>query len=311
VTHRIILDTDIGTDVDDALALAFALRHQEIDVAAVTTVSGDTRLRARIAAKLLRLAGRTDIEVAAGARRPIRGEGRMLWFGHEGEGILEEREEPEISRRDAVDLIVESLLAEEMEVVTLGPVTNVAAALDREPRIARRITRLTVMGGFFHRCELGGQVIPPTVDYNLNADPEASVRVLSAPIPTTYVPGDVTMRTWLTRKHLRRMEKDGDALLLALARLVRIWTPIQANVFGRTGLKLASDLAAIPHDPLAVATLVDRRFVTVEKLSSTVAVVGGFVRTFIDPAAGRDVEVVTDVDADAFAEFFLETIGAA
>ncbi len=311
MTHRIIFDTDIGTDVDDALALAFALRHPEIDVAAVTTVSGDTPLRARIAVKLLRLAGRSDIEVAAGAREPIGGEGRMFWFGHEGKGILEEQEEPEISRRDAVDLLIESLLADEMEVVTLGPLSNVAAALDSEPRIARRITRLTVMGGFFHRCELDGQVIPPTVDYNLNADPEAAVRVLSSPIPTTYVPGDVTMRTWLTRKHLRRIEKDGDALLLALARLVRIWTPIMADVFGRTGLKLSSDLAAIPHDPLAVATLVDRRFVTVENLSSTVAVVGGFVRTFIDPAAGRQVEVVTDVDADAFAAFFLDAIGAA
>lgn len=309
MTHRIIFDTDIGTDVDDALALAFALRHPQIDVAAVTTVSGDTGLRAQIAAKLLQLAHRRDIEVAAGVRQPIGGEGRMAWFGHEGKGILEEGEEPTISRRAAIEVIVDSLLAEEMEVVTLGPLSNIAAALAREPRIAQRISRLTVMGGFFHRCELAGQVIPPAVDYNLNADPEAAVRVLSSPIPTTYVPGDVTMRTWLLENHLRRMEERGDALVRALARLVRVWTPIMADVFGRAGLKIPPDLAAIPHDPLAVATVVDRRFVTAKELFSTVAVVGDFVRTFIDPAAGRQVEVVTDIDASAFAQFFLEAIG--
>ena len=309
MAHRIILDTDMGSDVDDALALAFALRHPEIEIAAVTTVSGDTALRARIAAKLLHLAERSDIQVAAGVREPIGGQGRMIWFGHEGKGIVEQGEELPVSQRDAVDVIVDSLLAEEMEVVTLGPLSNIAAALAREPRIAQRISRLTVMGGFFHRCELAGQVVPPTVEYNLTADPEAAVRVLYSPIPTTYVPGDVTMRTWLLEDHVRRMEERGDALVQALVPLIRIWTPAMARVFGLAGLEFAPDLAAIPHDPLAVATVVNRRFVTAKKIFSTVAVVGGFVRTFIDPAAGRQVEVVTDVDADAFAQFFLETIG--
>jgi purine nucleosidase len=309
MTHRIILDTDIGTDVDDALALAFALRHPQIELAAVTTVSGDTGQRARIAAKILQLVGRADIEVAAGLRQPIGGEGRMAWFGHEGKGIVDEGEDIPFSQRDAIEVIVDSLLTEEMEVVTIGPLSNVAAALAREPRIAQRMTHLTVMGGFFHRCELDGQPVPPAIDYNLNADPEAAVRVLSSPIPTTYVPGDVTIRTWLLENHLHRMEETSDALVRALVRLVRIWTPIMVNVFERAGLKMPQGLAAIPHDPLAMATVVDRRFVTAEELSSTVAVAGGFLRTFIDPAAGRQVEVVTDVDADAFAQFFLETIG--
>lgn len=67
-------------------------------------------------------------------------------------------------------------------------------------------------------------------------------------------------------------------------------------------------MVAILHDPLAVATLVDRRFVKTERLKATVAIVDGHVRTFVDPAAGREVEVVTDVDARAFAEFWLETV---
>jgi purine nucleosidase len=234
----------------------------------------------------------------------------MAWFGHEGQGILE-GEPPAISQRDAVDVIIETLLAQDTEVVTLGPLSNLAAALDREPRIAERIPHLTVMGGFFHRCVLGGQVVSPTVDYNLNADQQAAVRALSTPIPTTYVPGDVTMRTALRDDHVRCLEESDDTLNQTLARLIRIWEPFQTRAFQAAGLTLPSGLASIPHDPLAVATLVDRRFVEARELPSTVAMVDGFVRTFIDPAAGRDVEVVTDVDAPAFAEFFLETLDAA
>ncbi|HUH08060.1 MAG TPA: nucleoside hydrolase, partial [Egibacteraceae bacterium] len=74
--HTVALDTDIGTDVDDALALAFAVRHPDIELRAVTTVSGDTRRRARIAATLLSLAGRDDIEVAAGLDTPPTAPGR-------------------------------------------------------------------------------------------------------------------------------------------------------------------------------------------------------------------------------------------
>jgi purine nucleosidase len=315
LAHRIILDTDIGTDVDDALALAFALRHPEVDLAAVTTVSGDTHLRAQIAARLLALAGppagragRSDVEVAAGVREPLLRQGRMFWAGHEGQRLLEDGEDLPLSPRHGVDLLVESLRAEEMEVVTIGPQSNLAAALVKEPSVAARISHLTVMGGFFHACELDGRAVPPTVDYNLNADPEAAVRALSASIPTTFVPADVTMRAWLLERDLRRLEESKDALAQALARLVRIWTPLQRRLLEALGLPAQAEVVAILHDPLAVATVVDRRFVKTERLKTTVAVVDGWARTFIDPAAGREVEVVTDVDARAFAEFWLETV---
>ena len=310
MARRILLDTDIGTDVDDALALAFALRHPEIELATVTTVSGDTRRRAQIAAKLILLNGGPRIEVAAGRSQPLTSEGRTFWAGHEGRGLLEESEDIPISSRDGVDLIIDTLLAEEMEVVTIGPLTNLAAALEREPRIAKRVPRLTVMGGFFHRCELGGKLVPPSVDYNLNADPQASIAVLSAPIPTTYVPADVTMRTHLLDEHVQRLEAVADPLLQALARLVRVWMPIQANLLAIGGLPAPPGLAAIPHDPLALATLVDRRFVKMKTSSATVAVAGGLLRTFVDPVAGREVEVATDVDAGAFAALFLDVLGA-
>ena len=310
MARRILLDTDIGTDVDDALALAFALRHPQIELAAVTTVSGDTRRRAQIAAKLIALNGGPRPEVAAGRGEPLGGQGRMFWGGHEGRGLLEEGEDISISPRDGVDLIVDTLLAEEMEVVAIGPLTNLAAALEREPRIAQRIRHLTLMGGFFQGAELQRVALPFSVEYNLNADPQATIAVLSAPIPTSCVPADVTMRTYLLDEHVRRLETSADPLLQALARLVRLWTPVLASLFGIAGVSLPQGLAAIPHDPLALATLVERHFLTTEMLPVAVSEAGGFLRTFVDPVAGREVEVVTDVDADAFAAFFLETLGA-
>ena len=310
MARRILLDTDIGTDVDDALALAFALRHPQIELAAVTTVSGDTSRRAQIAAKLIALSGGPPIEVAAGRGEPLAGEGRMFWAGHEGRGLLDEGEDIPISPRDGVDVIVDTLLAGEMEVVTIGPLTNLAAALEREPRIAERIPRLTLMGGFFQPTEPQRAALPFSVEYNLNADPQATVAVLSTPIPTTCVPADVTMRTYLLEEHVRRLESGADPLLQALARLVRVWTPVLASLFGIAGVSLPQGLAAIPHDPLALSTLVERRFATAEMLPVAVSVAGGFLRTFVEPVAGREVEVVTDVDAAAFAAFFLETLGA-
>jgi purine nucleosidase len=232
----------------------------------------------------------------------------MLWASHEGKGLLEDGEDLPLSPRHAVDLLVESLQAEETEVVTVGPQSNLAAALIREPAIAGRIPHLTVMGGFFHACELEGRAVPPTFDYNLDADPEAAVKALSAPIPTTFVPADVTLRAWLLERDLRRLEQSKDPLCQALVRLVRIWSPIQKRLFEGGGFPLPDDVVAILHDPLAVATLVDRRFVKTEMLKTTIAVVDGYARTFIDPAAGREVEVVTDVDARGFAEFWVETV---
>lgn len=85
----LVLDTDIGADVDDALALAYALRHPGLDLRAVTIVSGDPVLRARIAGKLLALAGRTNVPVAAGLPCPAP-TGRSPWMGHEGKGQLED-----------------------------------------------------------------------------------------------------------------------------------------------------------------------------------------------------------------------------
>ncbi|MGH9026090.1 MAG: nucleoside hydrolase [Acidimicrobiia bacterium] len=177
----LILDTDIGTDVDDAFALALTVRHPDIDLRAVTTVSGDTIRRAAIAATLLRLAGRDDVEVAAG----IGGHEARAWLGHEGEGLTVDDPAP-AATRDAVTLVVECTHEQPLTVATVGMQSNIARALDRDPTVAERIPLLAVMGGAFASIHYEGRTLPPSSDHNLVTDPDASVRALNAGLPTLY-----------------------------------------------------------------------------------------------------------------------------
>jgi purine nucleosidase len=303
VATPLILDTDIGTDVDDALALAFALRHPDIDLAAVTTVSGDVTRRAHIASKLLRLAGRDDIEVAAGLGEPPGGRGASM--GHEGEGLLETGEEPPISDRGAVELLVElAATGPRYELATVGMQTNVAAAVERDQGFAGRVARMAVMGGVFKPIVSDDVAIPPSEDHNLVVDGSAAVRALNSGIPLLYVPLDVTVETFLARSHVEAL-RSGDELCRALAALVDVWAPILHRF---TRGRMPADHVAVMHDPLTVAALVDRSVVTTEVMPVTVALHGGAVRTFVDPVEGRPAEVVTSVEARAFADFWLETV---
>jgi inosine-uridine nucleoside N-ribohydrolase len=118
------------------------------------------------------------------------------------------------------------------------------------------------------------------------------------------VPCDVTFETFLTRQQADRL-RTGDDLCRALARLIDVWTRVLHRL---TGGQLADEYVAILHDPLTVACIVDRQFVTSETMKVTVAVHDGDVRTFVDPALGHEAEVVTSVDRAAFSEFWLETV---
>jgi purine nucleosidase len=287
---RLVLDTDIGSDVDDALALAFCLRHPDIDLAAVTTVADDTVWRARIATTLLRLADRSDVLVAPGVGWEAGPGGVQSRWPGDSEGFDLDDASYE---RDGVDVLLEQTPA---EVATIGMQSNIAAALDRDPSFASRVTRLNVMGGMF--AKLGDE--PPSRDHNLVVDPDAAVRSLNAKMPTLYLPIDVSFHARLLVEHREKL-RTGDALCRALAHLLDVWAKYSNPSKG---------VAAILHDPLLVACTVDRRFVASEVLPVTVVRHGDACRTFIDPVVGHPSEVITSVDGPSFAEFWLETVFA-
>jgi purine nucleosidase len=273
----VLFDTDIGSDCDDALALGLLLASPELSLEAVTTVSADTRTRAEIAASLLALAGRPEVEVCAGCEGGLaRPRERYNWFGHEPECVAA-GVRAAVSEEPAPERIVRA--AREcpgLEIAMVGPLTNLARALALDPELPRRVAGVTIMGGHVREARLGDFVCPFGIDYNLCSDPEASVAVLGAGFRTRLVTADVTLATWLRDADLAQLEA-GSASARELARQVRLWTPVQRRIFTGMGGTLAPDNAAFLHDPLTVLALCDPsplRFEELRIVTTIEAIVG-------------------------------------
>jgi purine nucleosidase len=308
----IVLDTDFASDVDDALALALALASPELELVAVTTVGRESGLRARVARKLLELAGRGDVPVFAGCRVPLLAGAGFNGFGHEGVGILEPGEEPPIESEHAVDALLRLFGARrELELVAIGPLTNLAVALAKEPDLAGRVNRLTVMGGHIRRVAYGGHEFAPGVDYNLCSDPHASLVALRAGMPVRLVTADVTLQTWLEAADVAALEARGTPFHRALASSIRIWTPVQNRIFGEAGCDMRADNAAFLHDPLALACAYDESYCRFEDLEVEPALESGVFRTLERPAPGAEtlpMRCATAVDARRFRLHYVERV---
>jgi purine nucleosidase len=308
----IVLDTDFASDVDDALALALALASPELELVAVTTVGHESRLRARVAKKLLELAGRGEVPVYAGCRVPVLAGDGFNGFGHEGVGILEPGEEPPIESEHAVDALLRLFGARrELELVAIGPLTNLAVALMKDPDLAGRVRRLTVMGGHIRSVAYGGHEFAPGVDYNLCSDPHASLVALRAGMPVRLVTADVTLQTWLEAADVAALDARGTPFHRALARSIRIWTPVQNRIFGGAGCDMRADNAAFLHDPLALACAYDESHCRFEDLEIEPALENGVFRTLERPAPAKEtlpMRCATAVDARRFRLHYVERV---
>ena len=196
---KVIIDSDYGTYYDDAFALLYAVQNEDLDILAVNSSYGDTRLRARIAKKLLRVAGRPEIPVYAGIPGSMSGGAYM--FGFEGQNILVDGDwedptlEPDGTCAD--DKIIEAVTQYpgEVTIITTGTVTNVAAALMKEPKVAELAKELIIMGGVIVPIvDEKGIARSPVEEYNLNNDAFATQIVWKSGINITLVPIDVTLK---------------------------------------------------------------------------------------------------------------------
>ena len=247
--RKIIIDTDPGQD--DALAILLALASPELDVLGITTVAGNVplHLTQKNARKVCELAGKPQTPVYAGASRPM--VRPLVTAEHvHGRTGLDGPDLPEpvmpLQAQHAVDFILHSLQSQpagEITLCTLGPLTNVALALQRAPEIASRIRQIVMMGGGFFE---GGN-ITPAAEFNIYVDPHAADVVFRSGVPLVLMPLDVTHQVLTTRKRMDAIGARGTPVAKACVELLEFFERHDEQKYGSDGGPL--------HDPCVIAYL--------------------------------------------------------
>jgi purine nucleosidase len=307
--HRVIIDTDPGQD--DAVAILLALGSPEIEVLGITAVAGNVplRLTEKNARKVCELAGKPETKVYAGAIRPLV---RPLVTAEEVHGKTglngPDLPEPKMRLRDqyAVDFIVETLMAEEAGTVTLcplGPLTNIALALIREPKIAPRVRQIVLMGGGFFE---GGNVTP-AAEFNIYVDPHAADTVLKSGIPIVMMPLDVTHKALTTGKRIAAFRDLGTRVGVATAEMLEFFERFDEAKYGTDGGPL--------HDPCVIAFLLKPDLFEGRECNVSVETASELTMgmTVIDwwgvTKRPKNAMVMRDIDADGFFALLVERIG--
>lgn len=272
----VILDTDIGSDIDDTWALGLLLKSPELDLKLVTTVTQDTPYRAKIVARMLEIAGRTDVEIGIGPRQS------EAW-GPQGPWVLDYdlASYSGTIHEDGVDALVNAVMnsPDPVTIITIGPLSNIAAALAKEPEIATKARIIGMLGS----VRLGYEGSPiPMPEYNVFQDVDACRAMFSAPWDITITPLDTCGTVILSGNHYETMTRSDDAIATAIIENYETW----AFARGNTSLL---EKSSVLFDTVAVYLAIAVDFVEMEKLDLAVSKRG---MTIID-AAGRPVRCAT------------------
>lgn len=296
----------VDTGLDDALALAVALRHPHIQLEAVLTSWGNVGLDLvnQNTLRVMDWLGAQEVPVISGADRPLQGPAIDAGHVHGPDGLGGARLPP--SKRtpaeDAVGYLVERLRAEpgEFSVVCTGPFTNLALAVQREPRVVAWVREVVVMGGNVH---LPGNVTP-VAEFNVAADAQAAAIVFDQRWSVTMVGLDVTRHVVLDKSDLRGIERDTSVEAVLTREVTRY-------LFEQRGMESMQ-----LHDPLAVGVALDPSLVTTRSGPVRVETQGEFTRgqTVFDlrpqaSSAMSSTRVCLGVDAARFRQMFFTTLG--
>jgi inosine-uridine nucleoside N-ribohydrolase len=279
----VILDTDIGSDIDDAFALALIVNSPELDLLGVTTVSGDTQARARLAAKMLWEAGGAWRKVPVYAGQPGRPQpiDQTRWAKDFTSSALHlsgavDFLKTEIDRRPG-----------SITLLTIGELTNVAALLKSDPSLPKKIKLIAMMGGSVARGY--GPDSKPEAEWNIKSNPQAAQTVFSSGVPLLVAPLDVTGMLQLDAAGRRRVFTHLTPLTNALTILYHLWGNETPTLF----------------DPMAVALLVEPSLCETQQLAIEVDA-QGFTRVVEGKPANAKVGMHTD--PGKFFEFYLSRV---
>jgi len=271
----VILDTDIGGDIDDTWALVMMLKSPELDVKLVTSDSGNDVYRARIIAKMLEVAGRTDIPVGIGCKPDDKPGRQSEWVGD-----YDLKKYPGRVVEDGVGAIIETIRASEepMTLVAIGPVPNLPEVLRRAPDVAQKARFVGMHGSV--RLGYGGRP-EVSAEYNVRADPKALQEVFAAPWDVTITPLDTCGIVYLEGERFQKVWQSTDPTVRALMQNYQAWRAAREK-------KKAAELdppnrSSTLFDTVAVYLAITEKLLEMETLRLVVSD-DGFTR--ID-AAGR------------------------
>ena len=307
--RKIIIDTDPGQD--DAVAILLALASPEdIDVLGITCVAGNVPLdlTTRNARIVCELAGKTDVKIFAGCDRPL---GRALVTAEHVHGKTgldgPNLPEPTMPLQDghAVDFIIDTLREHAPGTVTLcplGPLTNIATALQKAPDIAKRIAKIVLMGGGYFE---GGN-ITPVAEFNIYVDPQAADIVFKSGIPIVVMPLDVTHKALVTAPRNDAFRNIGSPVGIAVAQMTEFFERFDKEKYGSDGAPL--------HDPCVTAYLIrpdlfTGRHVNVEIETQSELTMGMTVADWWGVTdRAPNATFMGDIDADGFFDLLTERL---
>ena len=319
--RRVIIDTDPGTD--DAMAIILALNSPEFKVEALTVVPGNVEARQGLenALKIVSLAGRCDVVVAGGAQHPLNQKLITAQYWHGKNGLANVELPPSKCKADprfGPDLIIEMIhkYPHEITLIPVGPLTNIALAVSKDPSIAALVKDIVIMGG-----SISGGNVDGVAEANIYNDPEAAQIVFNAGWMVTMVGSDVGERTLITRKYLAELQSSHGPQSDFISKIADFYLT-RSEKSGYAG--------AAMYDPLAVGIALDPTLGTLKEMHVDVETKGEFTRG--ETVANRmgsdeknvlhgdhyEIEGVIDLkpnarvcmasDADRFLELFVNRI---
>ena len=283
--QKIIIDTDIGDDIDDAFAVGLALSSPEFKILGVTSAWGDTELRSRMLDRLLCMTGRSDIPVGTGVKTSSKTN-----FSQEVWAIAGEAH----THGDGVDLLLDTIRKSpgEVTLIAIGPLTNIGAAIDRDPETFRKLKRVVLMGGSIRRGYDEFGVIaaprPPDAEYNIAMDAAAAQKLVRSGVAIYMMPLDSTQ---LKLDEVKR------------AMLTTVSTPLtdSLQVLTAEWQRAAHQTTPTMFDVVAVAYALNPELCPATPLHIEVDG-SGFTR---ESAGGANVNVCLSSDSDRFFQFLM------